>query len=439
MDYKKPPKTNLFTTVVSIFSPIVYFNINLKKFNKIYQSKLIGFSAYVLHDYEFIKHICIQNSGNYKKNVKYDLLSYVLGNGLFTNNSDTWREQRHKIQPLFNHKIVQKSFPLIYQETIKAFKKQDPKEVVDVSEFMGSLTLNIILNNFLSVNSDEIVSSIRYNIVSATKISNILLRLPFPSYPNWIFNIFVFKKLRHSKNNLDDIVTEIITKARYQDNENLIKSYLNNTNECKDTNEVISQLKDEIITLILAGHETTHNALSWLVYILCINKDVKNKLVNIINEKIKEEKDFNLDNINSLVYLDHVINECLRLYPPVYAIGRKSINSDLKNGIYIPPNKNIILSIYSLHRHPNLWNSPNYFIPERFDNIDFTTLKNKFMPFGIGHRSCIGSHFSILEIKTIVCYMLWKFDIELTTKVVKPLASLTLIPNNKILVRLKNK
>ena len=285
MNYKEPPKTSFFTTILSIISPIAYFNINHKKFDKIYQSKLVGFSAYVLHDYEYIKHICIHNNVNYKKNVKYDLLSYVLGNGLFTTNSDTWREQRHKMQPLFNHKIIQKSFPLIYLETIKAFEKKVTNEIIDISEFMGNLTLNIILKNFLSVNSDEIVSSIRFNIERATKISNFLLRLPFPSYPSWLFNIFVFNKLRISKIKLHKTVTEIINNAMLCESSNIIRKYLNSNNDCKVSLEDIDQLKDEIITLILAGHETTHYALSWIVYILCVNEDVKIKLVQIIAKK----------------------------------------------------------------------------------------------------------------------------------------------------------
>ena len=207
--------------------------------------------------------------------------------------------------------------------------------------------------------------------------------------------------------------------------------------EDADTGERMSdkQISDEVKTLFVAGHETTVNGLTWAVYEICRNPEIYTKLKAEIAEILQGKIPTFLD-LPQLKYVTCIINETLRLYPPAYAVPRQAINDDVILGYKIPANMNIVVNILALHRHPDHWDAPLTFRPERFEAIDLKgDRKHLYIPFGAGPRICIGNNFALMEMSIILVMLFQQLDFELkdTSKVEENLY-ITLKPSRAVMV-----
>ncbi|MEM6725107.1 MAG: cytochrome P450, partial [Bacteroidota bacterium] len=175
----------------------------------------------------------------------------------------------------------------------------------------------------------------------------------------------------------------------------------------------LKQLRDEVITIYVAGHETSANALSWTILQLCQNPEVKERLIQEVRQQLEGRKP-GLEDIKSMPYLMQVIQESMRLYPPAWSVSREcTVDADIA-GYPVKAGQVIFLSIHSLHRHPELWEEPEKFWPERFSPEQ---VKNRpshhYIPFGAGPRMCIGNHFAMMEIAIILAAIFDRFDLAL--------------------------
>jgi cytochrome P450 len=245
---------------------------------------------------------------------------------------------------------------------------------------------------------------------------------------------------RESVQRLDQIVYGMIENRRHADQEdNDLLSMLIAAKDA-DSGEYMTdqQLRDEVITLFLAGHETTANALSWTWYLLSKFPDVERKLYQELNQ-VLEGRVPTLADIPALPYTRMVIDESIRLFPPAWLISRTAREDDVVDGITIPAGSIAFLSPYVTHRHPDLWENPEGFDPERFSPARSASRPDfAYFPFGGGPRLCIGNNFALMEAQLVLATMVQHFQVEIVPgHPIELQPSITLRPRHGILARLR--
>jgi len=200
------------------------------------------------------------------------------------------------------------------------------------------------------------------------------------------------------------------------------------------------QIRDEILTLMLAGHETSATALNWTFYLLSQNSEIKKRLESELDNVLKGSPAMSF-HLPKLPYLKQVIQESMRIYPPVWGLARKSTVDSHFNGFRIPRNSYISVIIYAVHRHPEFWPNPERFDPDRFSpNNNGNRHSYAYLPFSAGPRACIGANMSMLEIQLILAQLLQRFDvIPIPDHPITAHAGVTLKPAHGIAVNVKNK
>lgn len=383
---------------------------------------------YIVNDPEAIHHILLTNRENYTKaGTSYERIEHVVGKGLLTTSGEEWATRRQHYQPLFHGKHLINYVDTIYKytEQLLATWESNPGKV-NMTEDMLSLVMNISAESFLgldvSADSLELVRMI--HIMNQYAVSSITLWKWLPTVRNL--------RYQYAKNYLDRfILSSLETKSIIQ--APLLSELLQRTNDgqLKYSKEYIL---GEVKNFFVAGHETTGNALSWILYCLAKNSYVLIQVVAEIKEVLgSSQPDFK--NIEELSYIEMVIQEALRLYPPIWIFTRKAIAEDTLGSYKIPAGGIINIVPYLIHRHPKYWNQPAIFYPERFSpDENKGRPKCAYIPFGFGPRVCIGRQFALLNIKIILIMILQRFEIKLPSKDYKvtPLPLITLKPQKNL-------
>ena len=437
-----PPKTTLTSALHSMFDPLSFFLKNLLLYPDIFSSGLLGFSAYVLNKPEYIKQVLTTNQKNYLKGEKYGILKFLAGKGLVTNEGQHWLKQRRLIQPYFYHQSIEGMMKVMQSETEALLQRIDADKVFNISEAFGKLTINIVGKAMFGTDAEGKIEVIRTEMDAYQKIGNILLRIPFrlpkntPEFPLLI-------RMKRSIQRLDKIVMEIIEKRR--SDSALTGDLLDLMMRAEDAESSErmdnKQLRDEVLTLFLAGHETTLLALSWTFYLLAKHPRQREKAYVEVCSVWGDDSPFTFEHARGLTYVEQVINESMRLYPPAYIIARKAKEEDHIGPYHVPANKDVFINVYGLHRHPQFWEDAQLFNPERFAAFEHKGInKYVFLPFGGGPRHCIGDIFSMVEMKIIIASFLKKFDFSYPQKVtIKPKPLITLKPDRDIEIQLRRR
>ena len=354
---------------------------------------------------DMVKHIMQDNNRNYVKSHGYAVLKVLLGEGLLTSEGEFWRKQRRLLQPAF-HRDRLSSFVDTYaefgQKLVDKWSEIPEGQVVDVSKDFMETTLHIVSKAMFSSDVGDAMDVVDREFDYANEKLIKRITNPFP-LPLW----FPLPHIRREKNSYEAIkgvVLKVIEKRRknttkYDDLLAMLMEV-----EDADTGEKMSdqQIQDEVITIFLAGHETTAVALTWLVHCLDENPEVLEKLLEeeqrVLNGSIPT-----IDKLRELEYTRMVIDETLRLYPPAWIIGRHANAADKLGQFDIPENTNCLIPVYYIHRNPKYWKDPEKFNPERFSKEN-SKGRHKFLyfPFGGGPRLCIGNNFALMEMQVIV-------------------------------------
>ena len=344
--------------------------------------------TYVVNEPDYAKHILVTNHKNYVKGLGLDRVKVLTGNGLIVSDGDFWKEQRQMIQPAFHRKVIEGLTGLIIESNKELVQKwrahQDSGQKIDLYKEMSTVTLNIVLTAIFSEDRHMLTEGPGENIF------DLLTR---ETERNLIFA----QRFRA----LGKRMMEIISKRRKEGRVCHDFAGMMMEARSKRTGQPMKdkQLLDEIRTLIIAGHETTALTLTWTWYLLSQNPEVTEKLFDELN-KVLQNSEPEFSDLDQLPYMESVIQETLRLYPPAWLIPRRNLNADRVGPYIIPAGSDIFISPYFLQRDPNVWNQPNEFKPERFmpsNPQDHHKLSN--IPFSAGPRKCIGDHFSMIEMK----------------------------------------
>jgi cytochrome P450 len=414
--YQFPPGNNrwqsLFASITFLKNPIRAISRNMEKFSGTYSAFLTGRGKIILtEDPDFIQYVLRDNHSNYQKSeLSTKTAARLFGNGLLFSNGQFWLKQRRLIQPGFHHNKIQGLYGIIINSAGKFISGLPSGENVDVYSQMHKLSFSVLIHSLFDINlSAQTISELSQGF---TDLQDFLLKDVNDPFRKMFYPISRADRivLRKSKK-IKDILKEIIAGRRAESNSNndLLDMLLSARYE--DTGEVMTeeQMMDEIHVLLFAGHETTANTLSWLLYLIATHPHVKKKLKSAID-------DINILESPKNEYINAVISEAMRLFPAAWMTERVSLTDDQFNGFSFPRGTIIIPFFYGLHRNKKYWSNESAFDPERFifsDPAKSKKIKN-FFPFGAGPRMCIGNNFAMAEIAFILHEFLSKFEISPT-------------------------
>ena len=431
--YNLPVGYSLFQTTLKskefLTNPIKFISKSMEAFSGTYSASLdINRKLILTQNPDFINYILKENHRNYNKSeLATERAVEFFGKGLLFSNGDYWLRQRRLIQPAFHREKLQGLFAIIIK-SVDEFLLQFPVgKSIDIYPLVHQLSFNIIIQSLFDIKlSSQIMEELSQIFTELQDflikdINQPLRRFFYPFTGTENIQLKKAKRLR-------EIFTGIINERKSSDKnyndllDMLLKSKYEDTGEAMTDEQVV----DEVLILIFAGHETTANTLSWLLYLLSANNDTAQKLTTSFNESTIHEC---LNN----EYLKATINEVMRLYPAAWMTERVAIEDDEFEGFSYPKNTIIIPFFFGLHRDKKLWTEELKFYPERFI-IDTKVIKSKnYFPFGAGPRMCIGNNFAIAEISFFIFSFFKKFQIKSTEQIPGIKALITLRPDKVVL------
>ncbi len=364
-----------------------------------------------------IRHVLVENNKNYVKSRNYAGLKHVLGQGLVTSEGETWRKQRKLAQPAFHRERIASFVASMADCTndmlVRWEKENTVGATLDVHKEMMRLTFRIVGRALLSRDLDGDASAIgealNIGLRWANDYADSFLPIP-PSIPT-PRNL----QLRSAMKTFDSMIQRAIDERRAGTDgkkDDLLSMLLEARDE--ETGEAMSDklLRDELITMVSAGHETTANALSFALYLLSKHPEwlraVREESVRVLGERLPT-----IDDVKKLTTASMVMDEAMRLYPPVWMFERRAIEADSFGEHLIPKDATVGISPYVLHRSPELWENPEGFDPTRFTpQAKEARHKYAYMPFGGGARTCIGNVFALTEATLVLSMIVRRFRLD---------------------------
>ena len=342
--------------------------------------------TYVIHHPEDVKRVLVSNHRNYTKGVGLDRVKILLGKGLMTSEGEFWKRQRYMMQPMFHRRVITEFASLIdaaNERFIARWEAQAARgEVVNLTDEMSELTLEIVLRSIFGTDLDRLAQQPGGNpfeVVTREQGRNLQFAFKFRS--------------------LTKLVAELVRRRREMKEKHF--DYVGMLMEARDKESGLAmserELIDEVMTLVVAGHETTASALNWTWYLLSQHPQVEAQLHAEIDSAPPVTAP-SLAQMESLAFTQQVINEALRLYPPGWLLSRRTLEPDVLSGFPIAAGTNVLLPLYLLHRHPRYWKDPDTFWPDRFGpEHEAQRPRFAYMPFAAGPRHCIGETFALYE------------------------------------------
>jgi cytochrome P450 len=375
-------------------------------------------TAHLLRHPDHLRHVLIDNAKNYGKHTRgYEKLRGILGSGLVTSEGDFWKRQRRIANPAFHRERIAHFAEVMVRCTTDMLDEWDQRvtkgEPFDVSREMMRVTLRVIGLTMLSADvqaRSSIVGEALDEVLHVT-IARVQRML---SWPEWV-PVPVNRRYDRARDALNGVVNElIVTRRRTGEEKDDLLSMLMSARD-PQTGEGMSdvQLRDEVMTVFLAGHETTANALAWTLHFLSLYPDAERKVRAEVQEALGDRPP-KLEDLPKLVYTEQVIKESMRLLPPVWFLTRSVIDDDVVGGYRIPKGSWVLISPYLTHRHPDFWPNPEGFDPDRFTpEREDARPKCAYLPFLLGPRKCIGESFAMMEARLILAAIVQRTKLDL--------------------------
>jgi cytochrome P450 len=370
---------------------------------------------------EWAKQVLADAYSHYQsKSQAYGVLRILFGNGLVTSEGEFWRGQRKLVQPAFHRRRLDALFAMMVERTNDCARRLGEAAragvAVDVGPIFSHLTLDIISRAMFSTDVEGLAADVSRHIATLNEYALRMLRNPWLLLlPRTFPTPFTSGQFRALKT-LNEVVLNIIKARRHQPDrhDDLLAMLLSACDEETGRAMTDEQLRDEVMTVFVAGHETTANAMTWLAYLVSQNLEVEERLLAEIDAQWPAEG-LTSATVLRFAYTRQVIDESLRMYPSIWSVGRRCGEEDEVGGYRIPRGMNVVVPIFHFHWSERYWKEPRRFDPERFGPerrpaADAMT----YFPFGAGPRSCIGNHFALQElaIMTATFYRRFTFRLE---------------------------
>lgn len=379
--------------------------------------------AHLVNHPDHVAHVLQTHAKRYDKQTRSTAaIRAICDESLLTTNERAWHTRRRLIQPAFHRHRLAELVGTMTAIIGKRLTSWRPGTIVDVASEMMRVTFDIVgtalLGADVSAASTSVEDAIGFMLQHTYDRWGTLMPLP-----DWVPTPSA-RRFRRALADVDRIVSRIIADRRTAAGAPDLLTLLMEARDA-DTGEGFSdrELRNEVITMLLAGHETTATALSWTFALLASHPEAAHRVRDEVDAVLGRRVP-SLDDVSRLTAITQVIYESMRLYPPIWSIERRAVSDDVIGGFAIPAGSSVIISPYVLHRHPSFWPHPLQFDPARFTGAK---LPEAYMPFGAGPRYCIGSEFAMLEARLIVAMVVQAWHLTLAPgQDIAPQPSLTL-------------
>ncbi len=392
-------------------------------------------SFYLINHPDLIEYVLVTNNRNFIKDQSLRVRSArrLFGNGLLTSDGEFWIRQRRLAQPAFHREQIAAYGEVMVASTGRMIDTWQVGQVRDIHQDMMHLTLEIVVETLFGIDAaqealevNEAMEVLARQFASQATFIGILDLLPTPGH----------RRFERAATRLDEIIFRIIQKRRssYSTRSDLLSLLLQAQDE--DGGRMTDQqLRDEGMTLFLAGHETTALALSWAWYLLAQNPAVESRLIAELQETLNGRAPTFAD-LPHLRFTEMVVKEAMRLYPPAWMIGREALQDCEIGGYRVPRGAQVAMSQWVMHRDPRYFDLPGEFNPERWAGLQLKSLpRYVYFPFGGGPRLCIGNTFAMMEATLVLATIAQRFHLAVAPgHTVTPLPSITLRPREGVKV-----
>lgn len=419
MELNRPPGPRGWERVRTILNyrkdPFAFYENALHRYGPIVHNGSFGFDFYIISEPHDIEHVLVHNARNYQKDYFLRSWKRVFGQGLLTSEGETWKRERRMVQPSFHRDRMQLYGELMIRRTIETTQEwiddgNSDTSIRVLNQEMRRLTLDIVVRALfgteLPPRTFEIVRQAmevcsRYFGISGTPIGSHLVKLPLP----------IKRRYQKSATELEAIIDEILEKKRTTPGDDLISTLIS-ARDGDGSALSHEQIRDELMTLFLAGHDTTALALCFTLYLLGRHPDVQEKARAEVHS-ITGVEALSARHLERLSYTRKAVQESLRLFPPAWVLAREAIGPDQLSGYSVPAGAEILIPVRAIHRKPQVFPDPERFQPERWTE-EFTRAlpRSAYLPFGFGPRMCIGSHFAMMEATLVLAAILDKYSIK---------------------------
>jgi cytochrome P450 len=411
------PKGTLIQGVMPDFNrDMLAFITNCQRqYGDVVKMRFLYLTVYFLYHPDDIETMLSSNAKNFIKSrsLRSPFFQRLVGKGLLTSEGEFWRRQRRLAQPAFHRQRISAYGDIMVDYTDRMIANWKHGEHLDIHRAMMRLTLEIVVKSLF--NAD--VSS------DADRVGQVLSEMvkPFASQATlkWILDNRLptsgHRQFYSFAREIDDIVFRIIAERRNNavDYGDLLSMLLQAHDEDDGSQMDDRQLRDEVMTIFLAGHETTALTLSWTWYLLTQHPDVERKFYEEI-DTVLQGKVPSVEDMPRLKYIDMIAKESMRLYPPAFGVGRQSIRACEIGGFHVPARSQVFAFQWATQRDPRFFEEPDRFIPERWtEEFSQSLPKYAYFPFGGGPRACIGNYFAMMEIVLLLARIGQRFRFSL--------------------------
>ncbi len=409
-------------------NPIKLYEDLFREYGDVVYFGLGNYRFVMLNDAEAIEQVLQTDARNFTKSAGYERFKLIVGNGLLVSEEEVWRKQRRMMSWAFATNHIERIHDVMIKETQNIVKRWDGLKEIDLAEEMNLVTLQIISVALFGKSQLEEANIIRDSLrdilkyLQTTKhlwIQLILSPLPIKNKRELAIKIESSLPFQSTKKffggiqKIDDIVNRmIIERTEKKEHTNFLDAMIAATDSEDQTQMTTQQLRDEVVNMLIAGHETTANALTWTWRQILSHPEVYQKVKEEIFSVVQGDTP-KFEDLPKLVYTKAVLEESMRLFPPFWRVSRKNYGPTKIKGYDIPAGAAVIASIYTIQRKDEHWPDPLTFRPERFLGEERKKHHRfSYLPFGGGPRACIGSQFAIFEALTILSISVKNYNFE---------------------------
>jgi len=419
-------------------NPLDYFTKVAREYGDIAGLRVLNFRSIFINHPDLIEEVLVTNARKYSKGRVLRANRHVFGEGLLTSEGDFWLRQRRLAQPAFHRERIASYAATMVEYTQRMLNGWRGGEERDAHQEMMRLTLQIVGKTLFDADVERDAQDVGKSLELLLEIGANFRRAIF--VPHWLptpTNLRVKREVAQIEKILYRIIGE--RRASGRDAGDLLSTLLSAQDE-DGSRMTDRQLRDEAVTLFLAGHETTASTLSWTWWLLARNPAVEAKLHAELDAVLGDRAP-SLDDLPRLAYAGHVITESLRLYPAAWGMARLAVEDHEIAGYPVTKGMGVAMAQWVVHRDPRWYDAPEEFRPERWENDLWKRLPRfAYFPFGGGPRQCIGNAFALMEATLILATIARKFRLRLVAnRPVAPLASITLRPRHGVGVILESR
>jgi cytochrome P450 len=399
----------------------------------------LGRSVYVVFHPDAVRRVLASEADGYRKDNRfYEEVRWALGDGLLNSQDEGWLRQRRFIQPLFTRRRIAGYARSMADEAVDMVERWQSRAAggttIDLHAEMSRLTLRVVGRLLFGSDVERAIPVVAYAFPIlgeyALRRAFAPVRVPrsWPTPSN--------RRAVRAQRDLYAVCDELIARRRGADSQD--EDLLSLLVGARDRGEQLddAEIRDQVLIFLLAGHDTTAIALTFALYLLGRHPDAQRRVRNEVDAVLGDQTP-GAEDVDRLPYTTMVLKEAMRLYPPAWGLGRRTVAGDSIDGFEIPPGSDVVVSAWVTHRHPAFWEDPERFDPERFaPEREAERHRHAYFPFGAGPRACIGQYFSMLEAVIALAVIARRYELASTTERIPLAPRITLNPGAPVPCRL---